>query len=119
MDQYGVYLSDIIYLSCSLLKLRKGLYLHYRTSIHTSFDWPSLGWSSHAVFIKFQVLPYSTFFSYYTWVGVLMVVSWFAKNHELAEFLKWFSPLASFMFDYHCYYRNFINDLSHGINTIC
>lgn len=58
----------------------------------------SLGWSSHAASLS-KMAGFLThtahFLAITTWVGVLMVVSWFAKNHDnWLNFLKWFSPLA-------------------------
>ncbi|MEH7179992.1 copper resistance D family protein [Neobacillus vireti] len=58
----------------------------------------SLGWSSHAA--SLSKLPgflthTAHFLAITTWVGVLLVVSWFSKNHDnWLTFLKWFSPLA-------------------------
>jgi putative copper export protein len=58
-----------------------------------------LGWSSHAASLS-KMAGFLThtahFLAITTWVGILLVVSWFSQNHEnWLKFLKWFSPLAS------------------------
>ena len=58
----------------------------------------ALGWSSHAASLSKLAgfLTHSAhFLAITTWVGILMVVSWFSKNHDnWLNFLKWFSPVA-------------------------
>ena len=58
----------------------------------------NLGWSSHAASLsKFAGLLTHTahFLAITTWVGILLVVSWFSRNHaNWLNFLKWFSPVA-------------------------
>lgn len=58
----------------------------------------SLGWSSHASSIEQWkgFLTHTTHFLAVTiWIGLLIVVSWFSKNHSnWLSFLKWFSPVA-------------------------
>lgn len=58
----------------------------------------SLGWSSHAASLSkwSGFLIHSIhFLAITTWVGILMVVSWFSRNHgNWVNFLKWFSPVA-------------------------
>ncbi|MFP7299154.1 copper resistance D family protein [Neobacillus niacini] len=60
----------------------------------------SLGWSSHAASLSKLagfVTHSSHFLAVTTWVGILMVVSWFSQNHDhWLKFLKWFSPVACF-----------------------
>jgi putative copper export protein len=58
----------------------------------------SLGWSSHAASLS-KLGGFLThtahFLAITTWVGILMVVSWFSRNHDhWLKFLKWFSPVA-------------------------
>jgi putative copper export protein len=58
-----------------------------------------VGWSSHAASLS-KMAGFLThtahFLAITTWVGILLVVSWFSQNHEnWLKFLKWFSPLAS------------------------
>jgi putative copper export protein len=57
-----------------------------------------LGSSSHAASLsKFTgTLTHTAhFLAITTWVGILMVVSWFSRNHDnWLNFLKWFSPIA-------------------------
>ncbi|MFB3162012.1 CopD family protein [Neobacillus sp. 179-J 1A1 HS] len=58
-----------------------------------------LGRSSHAASLS-KMAGFLThtahFLAITTWVGILLVVSWFSQNHEnWLKFLKWFSPLAS------------------------
>lgn len=58
----------------------------------------AMGWSSHASSYD----PVKGFFNHTAhvtvvsvWVGVLLVVSWFSKNHEnWLKFLSWFTPVA-------------------------
>ncbi|MFC7686179.1 copper resistance D family protein [Ureibacillus sp. GCM10028918] len=58
----------------------------------------SLGWSSHASSYN-QLLGFVSDTVHFTavsvWVGILIVISWFSKNHQnWANFLKWFTPVA-------------------------
>jgi putative copper export protein len=58
----------------------------------------SLGWSSHAASLSKMAgffIHTAHFLAITTWVGILMVVSWFSRNHDhWLKFLKWFSPVA-------------------------
>lgn len=60
----------------------------------------ALGWSSHASSLSKWAgfITHSLhFLAVTTWVGILIVVSWFSRNHVNWErFLKWFSPVALF-----------------------
>jgi putative copper export protein len=62
----------------------------------------SLGWSSHAASlskIAGFLIHTAHFLAVTTWVGILMVVSWFSQNHDhWLKFLKWFSPVAILCF---------------------
>ncbi|MDN4494792.1 copper resistance D family protein [Ureibacillus aquaedulcis] len=58
----------------------------------------SLGWSSHASSYN-QLLGFVSDTVHFTavtvWVGILIVISWFSKNHQSwANFLRWFTPVA-------------------------
>ncbi|HWL13330.1 MAG TPA: CopD family protein [Ureibacillus sp.] len=58
----------------------------------------ALGWSSHASSYQ-QLLGFVSdtvhFAAVSVWVGVLIVIGWFSKNHlNWANFLKWFTPMA-------------------------
>ncbi|WP_045524465.1 copper resistance D family protein [Neobacillus niacini] len=57
-----------------------------------------LGWSSHAASLsKWSgfITHSAHFLAITTWVGILLVVSWFSRNHDhWLNFLKWFSPVA-------------------------
>ncbi|MFD6440611.1 copper resistance D family protein [Peribacillus sp. NPDC060186] len=62
----------------------------------------ALGWSSHASSYD-QVKGFFNHTAHFTavsvWVGILIVVSWFSKNHSnWLNFLKWFTPVALFCF---------------------
>ncbi|PYF08536.1 copper resistance D family protein [Ureibacillus chungkukjangi] len=62
----------------------------------------ALGWSSHASSYN-QLLGFVSDTIHFTavavWVGVLIIVSWFSKNHSnWASFLKWFTPVALLCF---------------------
>lgn len=58
----------------------------------------SLGWSSHAASLSKMagfLIHTAHFLAVTTWVGILMVVSWFSRKHDhWLQFLKWFSPVA-------------------------
>ncbi|NMD71229.1 copper resistance protein CopD [Bacillus sp. DNRA2] len=59
-----------------------------------------LAWSSHASSLD-KVVGFISHTAHFTavsiWVGILFVVSWFAKDYSNWEsFLKWFSPTAMF-----------------------
>jgi putative copper export protein len=58
----------------------------------------SLGWSSHAASLSKMAgffIHTAHFLAITSWVGILMVVSWFSRNHDhWLKFLKWFSPVA-------------------------
>jgi putative copper export protein len=60
----------------------------------------ALGWSSHASSLSKWagfVIHSLHFLAVTTWVGILIIVSWFSRNHEnWQRFLKWFSPVALF-----------------------
>ncbi|WHY01651.1 CopD family protein [Neobacillus sp. DY30] len=62
----------------------------------------SLGWSSHAASLSKLAgfLTHTThFLAITTWVGILLIVSWFSQNHDhWLKFLKWFSPVAILCF---------------------
>ena len=58
----------------------------------------ALGWSSHASSYD-QVWGFISHTTHFTavsvWIGMLIVVSWFSKNHSnWLNFLKWFTPVA-------------------------
>jgi len=58
----------------------------------------ALGWSSHASSYT-QVWGFISDTLHFTavsvWVGVLLVISWFSRNHQnWTNFLKWFTPVA-------------------------
>ncbi|WP_240758350.1 copper resistance D family protein [Lysinibacillus sp. SGAir0095] len=58
----------------------------------------ALGWSSHASSYN-QLLGFVSdtihFAAVSIWVGILIVISWFSKNHlHWSNFLKWFTPVA-------------------------
>lgn len=62
----------------------------------------ALGWSSHASSYD-KVIGFFSHTAHFTavsiWVGILFVVSWFAKDYSnWACFLKWFTPTATFCF---------------------
>jgi putative copper resistance protein D len=57
-----------------------------------------VGWSSHAASLS-KMAGFLTHTAHLlaitTWVGILLVVSWFSQNYEhWLKFLKWFSPVA-------------------------
>lgn len=58
----------------------------------------ALGWSSHASSLSKWtgfMIHSAHFLAVTTWVGLLLIVSWFSRNHEnWQRFLKWFSPVA-------------------------
>lgn len=61
-----------------------------------------IGWASHASSLD-HVKGFLTHTSHFTavsiWVGILLVVSWFSKDHSnWLNFLKWFSPVAIICF---------------------
>ena len=58
----------------------------------------AVGWSSHASSYN-QLLGFVSDTVHFTavsiWVGILIVVGWFSKNHSnWTSFLKWFTPVA-------------------------
>lgn len=57
-----------------------------------------LGWASHASSLdqwKGFITHTSHFIAVTVWVGILLVVSWFAKDHSnWLNFLRWFTPVA-------------------------
>ena len=62
----------------------------------------AIGWSSHASSYD-PVKGFYTHTGHFTavsvWVGILIVVSWFSKNHSnWLNFLKWFTPVAMVCF---------------------
>jgi len=61
-----------------------------------------IGWASHASSIdhvKGFLTHTSHFIAVSIWVGILLVVSWFSKDHSnWLNFLKWFSPVAIICF---------------------
>ncbi|WP_147534320.1 copper resistance D family protein [Bacillus marasmi] len=62
----------------------------------------ALAWSSHASSLN-KVVGFLTHTIHFTavsvWCGILIVISWFSKNHSnWTNFLKWFTPTASFCF---------------------
>lgn len=62
----------------------------------------ALGWASHASSYD-QVRGFLTHTAHFTavsvWVGILIVISWFSKNHSnWLNFLKWFTPVALICF---------------------
>lgn len=58
----------------------------------------ALGWSSHASSLDQWkgFIAHSTHFTAVSiWIGILITVSWFSKNHHnWLNFLKWFTPVA-------------------------
>lgn len=56
------------------------------------------GWSSHASSLTGLqgALTHTThFLAITTWIGILIVISWFSTNHDnWKQFLKWFTPVA-------------------------
>jgi putative copper export protein len=58
----------------------------------------ALGWSSHAGSLAKPsgfLIHSAHFLAITTWVGILLVVSWFSRDYKnWLNFLKWFSPLA-------------------------
>ena len=62
----------------------------------------AVGWSSHASSYN-QLIGFTSDTVHFTavsiWVGILIVVSWFSKNHlNWGSFLKWFTPVAIICF---------------------
>jgi len=57
-----------------------------------------IGWASHASsldYVKGFLTHISHFAAVSIWVGILLVVSWFSKDHSnWLNFLKWFTPVA-------------------------
>jgi putative copper export protein len=66
--------------------------------LFTLFLIGALGLSSHASSlskIPGFLIHSAHFLAVCTWVGILMVISWFSRNHDnWLGFLKWFSPVA-------------------------
>ncbi len=60
----------------------------------------AIGWSSHAASLSRWpgfFTHTAHFLAISTWMGILMVISWFSRNHEnWLRFLRWFTPLAVF-----------------------
>ncbi|MED4632830.1 CopD family protein [Peribacillus frigoritolerans] len=58
----------------------------------------ALGWASHASSLegwKGSLTHTSHFIAVTVWVGILLVVGWFSKDHSnWLNFLRWFSPVA-------------------------
>jgi putative copper export protein len=91
-------ISLILFIYLIPIKLEQKPLISLTGLIFTLILIANLGWSSHAASLsKFAgFLTHTAHFLAITiWVGILMVVSWFSRNHDnWLNFLKWFSPLA-------------------------
>ncbi|TDL66610.1 copper resistance protein CopD [Rhodococcus qingshengii] len=93
-----VFISFILFIYLIPLKLEQKPLFSLTGLIFTLILIASLGWSSHAASLS-KIAGFLThtahFLAITTWVGILMVVSWFSRNHDhWLKFLKWFSPVA-------------------------
>ncbi|MEH7115428.1 CopD family protein [Neobacillus niacini] len=91
-------ISLILFIYLIPIKLEQKPIISLTGLIFTLILIANLGWSSHAASLsKFAGFLTHTvhFLAITVWVGILLVVSWFSKNHDnWLNFLKWFSPVA-------------------------
>jgi putative copper export protein len=91
-------LSNLLFIFVVWFDYRKRALYAYIGIVFTFILILALGWSSHASSYD-QVKGFFNHTAHFTavsiWVGILIVVSWFSKNHSnWLNFLKWFTPVA-------------------------
>lgn len=95
-----VILSLILFIYLIPIKIERKPLFALNGLVFTLILIAALGWSSHASSLSKWAgfLIHSVhFLAVTTWVGILIIVSWFSRNHEnWQRFLKWFSPVALF-----------------------
>jgi putative copper export protein len=95
-------LSIILFIFLLPIKVERKPYLSITGLILTLALIGTIGLSSHASSLsKWPGFFTHTahFLAVSTWIGVLMMVSWFSKNHDnWLKFLTWFTPLAAICF---------------------
>jgi putative copper export protein len=93
-----VFISLILFIYLIPIKIEQKPLFSLTGLIFTLILIASLGWSSHAASLSKLAgffIHTAHFLAITTWVGILMVVSWFSQNHDhWLKFLKWFSPVA-------------------------
>ncbi|MFF2290832.1 CopD family protein [Peribacillus butanolivorans] len=91
-------LSNLLFIFVVWFDYRKRALYAYIGIFFTFLLILALGWSSHASSYD-QVKGFLNQSAHFTavsvWTGILIVVSWFSKNHSnWLNFLKWFTPVA-------------------------
>ncbi|MGG3889982.1 copper resistance D family protein [Metabacillus fastidiosus] len=90
--------SNLLFIFITWIDYRKNNLYAYIGIFFTFLLILALGWSSHAASLD-EVKGFITHTTHFTavsvWIGILIVVSWFSKNHSnWLNFLKWFTPVA-------------------------
>lgn len=95
---FTVIISIFFYLFVSLFTVLKSKVLSGISLAFTLTLLLALGWASHAAsFTNWSGFVFHTlhFLAVTVWIGLLLIVGWFAKNQEnWLSYLKWFTPLA-------------------------
>ncbi|MGG1676284.1 copper resistance D family protein [Neobacillus sp. NRS-1170] len=91
-------ISFILFIYLIPIKLERKPHFSITGLIFTLALIAALGWSSHASSLSKWpgfFIHTAHFLAVSTWIGILIAVSWFSKNHDnWLKFLKWFSPIA-------------------------